>query len=260
MGNDARKYVDLLYKATGRKHANWDPPKLVEVGDWGYVEKTTGNFVKEGNIFTDKDCSDALEHLDKTVLSSSPEDLIRFDVNAVSAGGGNLSAGLGSAGDVDIKVKLEWTFSSENRGAVIAARNVTTTYLEHGIIFPKLDDVQKLKGKAIVVETLTCPAYALLLTDKGCGGSASLTLDTKNSATGENGAWEPESETGVWRTAYGDLTDEKAVKGRFTPLFALKKTAKRFWPIRFRGGTDIIYEYEEYELPWKTLDEDGEEK
>ncbi|KAG8785780.1 hypothetical protein FRC12_017175 [Ceratobasidium sp. 428] len=268
MGNNARKYVDLLHKATGGKHANWDPPKLVEVGDWGYVDQKTAAFVKEGNIFTDPECSDALENLDKRVLYSSPEDVIRFDANAVSTGGGNISAGLGATGDVGIKVDVAWTFSPKNRGAVITASDVSTAYLETGIIFPRLDKIKKLKDKAVVVETLTCPAYALLLTDKGRGGSASVTLETWVSGAGVSvgpgigGRWKAESQTGVWRTAYGYRTDERAAKDVvFTPLFKLRTTNRRLrWPAApiYRGA--ITHQYEEYELPWKALDEDGEEE
>ncbi|KAG8781985.1 hypothetical protein FRC12_021316 [Ceratobasidium sp. 428] len=266
MGNNARKYVDLLHKATGGKHANWDPPKLVEVGDWGYVDQKTAAFVKEGNIFTDPECSDALGYLDKPVLYSSPEDVVRFDANAVSTGGGNISADLGATGDVGIKVDVAWTFSPKNRGAAITASDVSTAYLETGIIFPRLAKIKKLKDKAVVVETLTCPAYALLLTDKGRGGSASVTLETWVSGAGVSvgpgvgGRWKAESQTGVWRTAYGYRTDERTAKDAvFTPLFTLRTTNRRLWP-RYRGGEAITHQYEGYELPWKILDEDGEEE
>ncbi|KAG9120466.1 hypothetical protein FRC07_004033 [Ceratobasidium sp. 392] len=264
MGNNARKYVDLLHRSTGGKHANWNPPKIV--GDWGRVDKTTAEFVKEGNIFTDPECSDALGFLDKPVLYSSPEDVIRFDANAVSTGGGNISAGLGATGDVGIKIDAAWTFSPKNRGAVITASDAMTAYLEPGIIFPRLDGVKKLNGKAIVIETLTCPAYALLLTDKGRGGSASVTLETWVSGAGASvgpgigGKWKYESQTGVWRTAYGYRTDEKTGQSAvFTPLFTLRTTTRRLWP-RYRGGEAITHQYEGYELPWKILDEDGEEE
>ncbi|KAG8678252.1 hypothetical protein FRC08_017940, partial [Ceratobasidium sp. 394] len=93
MGNVARKYVDLIHKASGGKHANWNPPRAIEVGDWGYIDKESADFIKEGNIFQDPECSDALGYLDKPVLCSSPEDVIRFDANALSTAGGNISAG-----------------------------------------------------------------------------------------------------------------------------------------------------------------------
>ncbi|KAG8682964.1 hypothetical protein FRC08_014604 [Ceratobasidium sp. 394] len=44
----------------------------------------------------------------------------------------------------------------------------------------------------------------------------------------------------------------------FTPLFMLKTTTRRRWP-RYRGGEVLTDAYEGYELPWKALDEDGEE-
>ncbi|KAG9096266.1 hypothetical protein FRC06_008865 [Ceratobasidium sp. 370] len=265
MGNVARKYVDLIHKASGGKHANWNPPKRVEVGDWGYIDKVSADFIKEGNIFQDEECSEVLAYLDKPVLYSSPEDVIRFDANALSTGGGNVSAGLGATGDVGVKINVSWTFSPKNRGAVITASDVSTAYLEPGIIFPRLANITKLKDKAIVVETLNSPAYAMLLTDKGRGGSASITLETWISGAGASlgpgigGGWKFESQTGAWRTAYGYRTDEKTMKdAQFTPLFTLRTTTRRRWP-RYRGGEPVTDPYEGYQLPWKILDEDGEE-
>lgn len=265
MGNNARKYVDLIHKASGGKHANWDPPKLVEVGDWGHIDKKTAAFVKEGNIFTDPQCSDALGYLDKPILYTSPEDIIRFSENAVSNGAGHLSSQLGVTGDVGIKFETEWAFSPKNRGAILTASDVTMAYLEPGIVFPRLGDIAKLKDKAIVVEAYTCPAYALLLSDKGRGGSASLCLEANISGAGVTlgpgigGRWRYQSETGVWRTAYGYRTDEKTLQDMvFTPLFALRTLKRRMWP-RYRGASPLANQYEGYGLPWKTLDEDGEE-
>ncbi|QRV92330.1 hypothetical protein RhiJN_20348 [Ceratobasidium sp. AG-Ba] len=261
MGNNARKYVDLIHRASGGKHANWNPPKNVRVGDWGYVDKATAEFVKEGNIFTDPLCSKALEHLENPVIVSDPEDLVRFDANALSDGTGKLSSDLGATGEMGIKVNASWSFSPKNRGAVITATDVVTEYLETGIVFPRLGDIAKLKDKAIVVETLTCSGYGLLLTDKGRGGSASLTLETwvseagLTAGSGIGGAWKCESQTGTWRTAYGYRADEKST---YTPLFTLRTLKRRLWP-RYRGAQPLTNQYEGYELPWNVLDEDGEE-
>ena len=73
-GNAQRKFVDLINEATF-KWANWDPPKVIQVGglsyspsfrrarnsprcpllqigDFGTIDKATGELKVEGNIFT----------------------------------------------------------------------------------------------------------------------------------------------------------------------------------------------------------------
>jgi hypothetical protein len=46
-----RKYIDLIHEAAFR-WANWDPPKVIQVGDFGTIDKKTGELKVEGNIFT----------------------------------------------------------------------------------------------------------------------------------------------------------------------------------------------------------------
>jgi hypothetical protein len=155
----------------------------------------------------------------------------------------------GVTGDIGVKVKGSWTFSPKDRGAVLTASDVSTAYLEAGIILPRLAGIAKLKDKAIVTETLNCPAYALLLTDKGVGGSASLVLETWVSEAGTSlapsvgGKWEHQSQSGVWRSAYGYRTNEKTNQDAvYTPLFMLKTTNKRLWP-RYRGAEPMENQY-----------------
>ena len=72
-GNAQRKFIDLINEATF-KWANWDPPKvlqvsspspsinptnptdspfpLLQIGDFGTLDKKTGELNVEGNIFT----------------------------------------------------------------------------------------------------------------------------------------------------------------------------------------------------------------
>jgi len=49
----SRKYIDLIYTASS-KWANWDPPKQIKVGDYGKINKKTGAFEKEDNIYNAK--------------------------------------------------------------------------------------------------------------------------------------------------------------------------------------------------------------
>lgn len=47
-----RKYVDLLFRTTNA-FANWQPTIPLTVGDYGRVNKTTGLFIRDGNIYED---------------------------------------------------------------------------------------------------------------------------------------------------------------------------------------------------------------
>jgi hypothetical protein len=50
---------------------------LMKVGDWGEIDKNTGNFVREGNIFKDSECapllSETASNLEELVKKGNPE-------------------------------------------------------------------------------------------------------------------------------------------------------------------------------------------
>ena len=111
------------------------------------------------------------------------------------------------------------------------------------MILPKLADVKKLKGEAVVTETMNCPAYAFLLTQKGVGGEASLVLQTQISEVGGvlgnkiGGHWKCMSTSGVWRTAYGYRVNEKTQQDAVYTLFFVLRTTERKRRWGFRGGS-----------------------
>ncbi|KAH9024613.1 hypothetical protein EDB85DRAFT_2277536, partial [Lactarius pseudohatsudake] len=49
--NAQRKFVNLINEATF-KWANWDPPRVIQIGDFGTIDKKSGELKVEGNIFT----------------------------------------------------------------------------------------------------------------------------------------------------------------------------------------------------------------
>ncbi|KAJ1303236.1 hypothetical protein OPQ81_011434 [Rhizoctonia solani] len=267
----SRKYVDLIHKASG-KYGNWDPPYTVEVGDWGKVDRETGKFVREGNIFKDAECRAALSDLPsdmKLIGRGNSEDVLRVTINAQPECEGDLYTEIGGTGALAVRVSGAWKFSAKQRAAILTMTDSYSYYLEAGVIFPKLKTLPKLNGKALVTETLHCPAYALLLTEKGQGGKASLTLHAglhqmpTGTTAGANMGWNHNTESGFWRTACGyrtALDEEDAV---FTPLYRLERLSWG-WRTRYRGGpasgsTPEEPVREDYPPPWEELDEDGEE-
>ncbi|CAE6470960.1 unnamed protein product [Rhizoctonia solani] len=269
MGISSRKYVDLIFKASG-KYGNWDPPHTVEVGDWGEINRSTGNFVREGNIFRDDQCKPLLSEISSTefVRKGNPEDVVRITAGTNVELKSDLYTGIGTTGEMGVRVQGAWEFTPQNRAALLTVTDPYSNYLEAGIIFPKLRKLRKLDGKAIVTEALHCPAYALLLTDKGKGGKASISLYTGISeagaaaGAGAKAGWHYTSDSGFWRTACGyRMADgQDAV---YTPLYRLERVSKG-WLGRYRGAPPSGSPPEEpvrevYPPPWDELDEDGEE-
>lgn len=148
----------------------------------------------------------------------------------------------GVAGEVGVKAEGSWRFTPENQGTILTANDVTTVYIESRAVLKKLADIPKLKRKAVVTETMNSPAYALLITQKGVGGEASLILQTAAAAADgvpENkfgGQWKCMTTSGVWRTAYGyRASGEGQQNAVYTLLFALQTTTRK--RRGYRGGS-----------------------
>ncbi|CAE6502862.1 unnamed protein product, partial [Rhizoctonia solani] len=135
-----------------------------KVGDWGVIERGTGCFIREGNIFEDTECKVLLSDIPdvQLVKTGNPEDVIRITANAEMELDGSLFSGIDATGEVGVRVHGAWKFTPRNRAAILTITNGYTHYLEIGTVFTKLQPVRKLQGKAIVTEALRCPAYAML--------------------------------------------------------------------------------------------------
>jgi len=48
----SRLFIDWVYRGTA-KWANWEPAIKIEVGDYGDINRQTGEFERFGNIYTD---------------------------------------------------------------------------------------------------------------------------------------------------------------------------------------------------------------
>ncbi|KAG8733256.1 hypothetical protein FRC11_007596 [Ceratobasidium sp. 423] len=269
MGAPSRKYVDLIFKTSG-KYGNWDPSQKVEVGDWGEIDKITGAFVKEGNIFKDPDSGPLLSDTQDThlVRTGGSEDMIRIASGVGTKFDKGLYTGVPTSVGLGVRVQSAWEFSSQNRSAVLTVVNAYSNYLEVGIVFPILRTLRRLEGKAIVTEALHCPAYALFMSEKGKGGKASLALYTGALDVGtvvSGGAsvgWKYTSESGIWRADCALSGTDAA----YTPLYKVKKISRGWWLARPRGGsipepapTPEEPGSEVYSPPWEELDEDGDE-
>ena len=215
-----RKYIDLIYgKST--KYANWDPPKeirvrpqflsfprirltlsmCVQVGAYGTLDKKTGEFLVEGNIYDaeiqrELDRQDIdLEMADFQPMEAAVEDSLAIAAQVSENGGLNAEVtacvlaslcmivlachvaghiltfvhahdrpipGIASA-----PIKGEWQFKHGKHGAILVMYNQRQIYLaRNGSVLEKLYRIDKLVDNYLVTSVQTCSAYSMYLSDK----------------------------------------------------------------------------------------------
>ncbi|KAF9463819.1 hypothetical protein BDZ94DRAFT_1258086 [Collybia nuda] len=259
MGYSSRKYVDLI-RSCSSKWANWDPPNEIQVGDYGVIDRKSGQLEIEGNIYRDgMITSSDVEHRpirtpkdDKYIISSSG---VRFhELNL----GPEIST---VAGLAEASIKGRWEFGKESGALLVMAQSRSCRISDHGTLLKRLFEKPELNGKSLVTEVVTCPAYALYLSGSD-RASVSLALiagipGVVPGATvgGEVGmSWWSQHASGVFREAC-----DPSGSYCYTPLYTLKK--KRGW---FRGdapqpGPEGESLWVDVPTPWGGLNEEGEE-
>ncbi|KAJ6589440.1 hypothetical protein B0H19DRAFT_923319 [Mycena capillaripes] len=262
----SRKYIDLVL-AVSSKWANWDPPHPIEartgtVGDYGTIDKETGRFEKDGNIYEDPAtaalCADFLPKIlvpdEKMVIASQTAQRHDF----------GLGPEVSIPGIAQASIKGQWKFKTGKTGALLVMARPRSTVIAGNTLLKVLVDIPLLKDKHLVTETVSCHAYGLYLSTKS-EDTVSLALVAETpipvaplvSAGGEiRGGWWSETGAGVFRHGC-DLPGNYS----FTPLFVPKRIRKKSL-ITYRGvPTEPIEEdlWESAERPWGPLDEDGQE-
>ncbi|KZP03300.1 hypothetical protein FIBSPDRAFT_845092 [Athelia psychrophila] len=259
-----RKFVDLMFKTTG-KYANWELAKEIRVGDYGDVNRKTGEFEKDGNIYdenlipnkTDEDNVVLGQLLDHWKVSTNTAKQCHFSV----------APEIKLAGMTDVALTGTWEFSG-TRGAVLLMHLPQLYTIPNNKLLNRVLDVKELKGKYIVSDAYTCPASSLYLSGKSAEKvTFTLHADVPPSVAaiagvpiglggGVKAGWSASNVTGMHQSA-GSVKST----GRYTPLFTLKK---RKWYEQLRGrpiqpipeGDD---RWEDKDLPWGPLDSDGED-
>jgi len=261
----SRKYIDLLY-AAATKWANWDPDvPAVQVGDYGLVNKETGEFEVAGSIYRDEEVkkvidisewlpqevSDTMQR--ETHMSVESRNSRKVDLD--------LKPGMNAFDFADVYVGGRWEFE-RGRGAILVMYEPRQSYIPRNVFTQPLNNL--LDGYSLVTQVYTCPGYVSYLSH-GSGDSISVGLGVKlpiPSAPGINVQgvagikWCTSKGSGVYREGL-----DKSGKVSFTPLYSLKKIKTRMiWGrirIPMQPGLDIL---DDEETPWSALDEDGEER
>ncbi|KAL5513485.1 hypothetical protein ACEPAH_3884 [Sanghuangporus vaninii] len=154
----SRKFIDLINLAVC-KWANWDPTIPVEPGDYGAVDRETGQFQKEGNIFHETEIADIVS---KYSLITGPriDDYITQCLN-------------GRSRDGQTKIGGQWQFGSKRAALLLSGSRITRL---PGELFEELKETKWGHGKHIVSHIHSCPAYALYLSDRN---NETVTIDLR---------------------------------------------------------------------------------
>ncbi|KAL0948524.1 hypothetical protein HGRIS_011084 [Hohenbuehelia grisea] len=246
---DSRLYIDKIFVRSGR-YANWEPAREIQLGDYGEIDRSSGEFHKRGNIFVDPMTKDLVSEF--TIKDGATDDKQIF----VSLGTSKLdfeagpTVDLGGLADASIKEQFEFTRS---RGAALVMHQPTPKSLEGNFeVLPK----DHLRGMYLVTEVTVCPDYFMFLSEKTTG-TLKLVLQAScpiigAAVGGEAGAaWQHKGVGGVCKHGTSQT---------YTPLYYAKKIDRR---VNARRGFEK-HDPNEYWMPstppWKALDSDGEEE
>jgi len=230
------------------------------VGDYGTIDKETGQFQKDGNIYEDVTTARLADH--HKPLMGAPENTLIISSAGVIRRELTVSAECGVAGLADTSIKGQWEFGSK-RGALLIMSRPRSSYLPPKVFLKQLVDIPALRDKSLVTEVISCPAYSLYLSSANkevIDVALVATTPTPLAATvgGEIGAtWWTQNMSGLFR----DACDPNG-SYNYTPLYMLKKIRRkgllrRESPVPDPEDDDLWVDIQE---PWDPLDDDGEEE
>jgi len=259
MKNPSRKFIELIHD-TSSKWANWDPPHLIKVGDYGTTDRETGNFQKEGNIY--EDATIAYLTIQHKPLTGAPEDTWIISSAGVMHHDLTLGAEGGVVGLANASIKGQWKFGSR-RGALLIMSRPLSSYVPPKVLLKHLVDIPIFKNKVLVTEVVTCPAYSLYLSTANNESIELALLGTMPTPAGiivgvEAGAtWWSRNMGGLFRKA----CDRDGLH-KYTPLYTLQKIGekhllRRESPVPDPEDDDL---WVDVQPPWDPLDDDGNEE
>ncbi|EJC97437.1 uncharacterized protein FOMMEDRAFT_36211, partial [Fomitiporia mediterranea MF3/22] len=257
-GRALQKYIDLVKSATD-KYANWDPSIPISAGDYGSINRLTGQFERHGNIYREEEIRGITSNFPP---ATGPEvddyQILSTNARKVKVGPEVHATFLGT---IEPVLEGQWRFSY-SRGALLLIHKQRITLVPPELL-EKLRSSGWAKGRQVVTQVHNCQAYALYLSDKSSETvSISLHVDASNLATpgvtvgaGATVIWTTEGVTGILQKA---INSEPV----FTPLYQIKE-------VGFRAGRrdqaldpkeDQVEEWQQVEASWDFLNEDGEEE
>ncbi|KAG7447125.1 uncharacterized protein BT62DRAFT_993461 [Guyanagaster necrorhizus] len=253
---EQRKCIDLFWKIN---HEYLNPNGLsITIGDFGTLDKKTGSFQREGNIFEHPDSRDimaahdwndprnttTIEHIFKQT-----KNVRRIDLP--------FGVGAGLTGMVDGNVTAKFQLDTE-RGVLLYMHGVKYSILPIVETWVrKLEEIGLFTAKGIVTETYTCSHYDLLMNNKGkrdVGVTVTASIPIPVAP-----AISPSVNTGF--SISGDSVSglrwqgtKNAESDSFVPMYRLK--ALRGGSVERGAPADKIL-VKDFPRPWTEIDDEG---
>ncbi|KAH9969490.1 hypothetical protein BC827DRAFT_1262721 [Russula dissimulans] len=251
--NAQRKYVDLIYEAV-TKWPNWDPPKTIRPGDFGEVDKKTGELRVDGNIYT----HDGIAQIANQYLPIVEAEIDDYQIHSYQVRGLdiNADAGIDIPGVQGIVFKSRWQFNSRRGAILLMHRPRLTRVPDEFFAASESFRLPDLRGKCIVYQVWNCPGYYMYLSSRskeqvGVGLRAHVPIPVApgvNISPAVNVQWFHEGPTGVRQFAYKP-------DPVYTPLFCMKSIRKS---LERRDENDPGKDgWFDAEVPWKNLNDEG---
>ncbi|KAG1804342.1 hypothetical protein EV424DRAFT_1432490 [Suillus variegatus] len=236
MKYDSRKFIDLIQSITS-KWANWNPdsPIKAQVGDYGMIINATGEFKREGNIYT----SEGIINIDMTDPALHPEEKEGDEKFIVKSWGvttkeTDVTPEAAVSGAANVALQVDFEFEGRKRAAAMY----------------------------IVTEVICCPAYMMYMSTNRAERFSVMLQATEPPASAAN-AGRTADFTWSSETTYGIYREGSSMTTKYMPLYRLKKPRSKFWlPWSQRGDEkidDSIEMWDDVDPPWDPLDEEGEE-
>jgi len=162
-GNVRRKYIDLIHKASS-KWGNWDPLLVIHIGDFGVIDKKTGELMTQGNIFTHPDIKHVAQNFAAYVAPETDlyqihsQHVKRLDVNE---GDGAASV----ANDQGVFSSSRWQFNNK-RSALLLMHRPQLICVPDGFFD---ENLPLLERKVVVDQVYNCPGFYMYMSNKGSG-------------------------------------------------------------------------------------------
>ncbi|KAG1852136.1 hypothetical protein DFJ58DRAFT_791694 [Suillus subalutaceus] len=266
MKYESRKFIDLIQGVTS-KWVNWDPPRPINVGDYGMINNETGEFDWEGNLYktTSNIGIDMTDPALRPIEQDEGDDKYIVKSWGVTTKELNVSAEADVPGGVNVALKVNFQFDGRKPAAALVMykpRYISLPNNERIILLLKSrPDV--LKGKYVVTEVISCAAYMMYMSSQSKAENFTVTLKATGPvvpAVNAGGAagftWSAETICGLYREGSNSTL-------KYMPLYRLKKPRHKFWwPFGQRGDEkidDAIDRWEDVDPPWDPLDDEGEE-
>ncbi|KAG1856752.1 hypothetical protein F4604DRAFT_1590256 [Suillus subluteus] len=259
------KFIDLI-QGTTSKWANWDPPRPINVGDYGMINNETGEFKWEGNLYTTMNDIG----IDMTDPALGPIEQEEGDDKYIVKSWGvttkklNVSAEADVPGGVNVALKVNFQFDGRKPAAALVMYKPRYISLpkDECIILLLKDRPDVLKGKYVVTKVISCAAYMMYMSDQKAE-NFSVTLQATGPVAPAVNAGGAAGFTWSAETFCGLYCEGSNSTAKYMPLYRLKKPRHKFWlPLNQRGNEKIddgIDKWEDVDPPWDPLDDEGEE-